>query len=244
VYPEPNKFRSLEDLQNGAILIVDKPLQWTSFDVVNKIRGTIRRTFNIKKIKVGHAGTLDPLATGVLVVCTGKMTKQIQFLTAEDKSYEATVELGKTTPSYDLETAFEGEFPTDHISEEAVHKALEKFLGTTEQMPPIYSAKKVDGTTAYKAARQGQDIKLNPVNITISKLEILDMELPEITFSVTCSKGTYIRSLAHDIGKSLESGAYLKALRRTGSGSFTIDKAKSVEELVSDISNQGVENDT
>ncbi|MEO0403532.1 MAG: tRNA pseudouridine(55) synthase TruB [Bacteroidota bacterium] len=226
-----NTFSSLEELKDGVVLLVNKPLEWTSFDVVNKIRGSIRRHFNLKKIKVGHAGTLDPLATGLLVICIGKMTKQIQYLTADSKTYLATLELGATTPSFDLETAVTEEFRFDHVQQEDVLDLLSRWEGPHEQTPPVFSAKKVDGVRAYKQARKGVEVKMKKQTVELHSLELLEYKSPEITINVDCSKGTYIRSLAHDIGKALNSGAHLTKLHRTRSGNYHMDQSITIEEF-------------
>jgi tRNA pseudouridine55 synthase len=216
---------SLEDFQTGQILLIDKPLNWTSFDVVAKVRYTIRNKFGLKKFKVGHAGTLDPLATGLLILCTGKFTKKIADLTTENKSYTGTFVLGATTPSYDLETGIENEKPTDHIDAEMVREAVSKLTGPIMQKPPIFSAKKVDGKRAYVAARKGQDVKLEPRPVIISSFEVDTSGKPELNFKIEVSKGTYIRSIARDLGVLLGCGAYLSELRRTSIGEYTVVEA-------------------
>jgi len=216
--------------REGEILLVDKPLHWTSFDVVNKLRWRLRKKYDLKRFKVGHAGTLDPLATGLLLICTGKKTKQSQFLTAENKSYTGTFLLGKTTPSFDLETEYNEVFPTEHITKELLDIAVEKFLGEQEQTPPVFSAKKIDGKRAYESARKGKEIEMKKNVITIHDFKINAKRFPEIDFEIRCSKGTYIRSIANDFGQALGSGATLIGLRRTASGDFTIEESKSVEE--------------
>ncbi|NQX91009.1 MAG: tRNA pseudouridine(55) synthase TruB [Flavobacteriales bacterium] len=226
-----NTFSSLEDLKEGVVLLVDKPLEWTSFDVVNKIRGSIRRHFNLKKIYVGHAGNLDPLDTGLLVICVGKMTKQIQYLTADSKTYEAILQLGATTPSFDLETEIDQEYPFDHIQEADVLDLLSRWEGPHEQTPPVFSAKKVDGVRAYKQARKGVEVKMKKQMVELHSLELLQFNLPSVSIKVDCSKGTYIRSLAHDIGKALNSGAHLTKLHRTRSGDFNMDQSITLEEF-------------
>lgn len=218
----------------GEVLLVDKPLHWTSFDVVNKLRYSISRKAG-KRMKVGHAGTLDPLATGLLIICAGKMTKRIDEFTGMEKEYTGTFMLGATTPTYDSETQPDKLFPTDHITIEQLHAVKEQFTGAIAQIPPVYSAIKVDGKVAYNQARKGKDIELKPRDILIHELEFTRIQLPEVDFRVTCSKGTYIRSLAFDFGKALKSGAYLKALTRTRIGSFKLEDASSVEEWVAKI---------
>lgn len=214
----------------GETLLADKPYEWTSFDVVNKIRWALKRKLKVKKIKVGHAGTLDPLATGLLVLCTGKNTKKIEALSAEKKTYTGTFLLGKTTPSFDLETAYNQEFRIDHIDQKALENVKNQFIGKTKQIPPLFSAKQINGKRAYEYARKGVDIELKANNIEIDKFELNTAHFPEIKFEIICSKGTYIRSIANDFGKALNSGATLIELRRTSSGILHIDQAKTVDE--------------
>ena len=221
-----------EDYKNGQVLLIDKPLTWTSFQVVNKLRWEIKQRFNIKKIKVGHAGTLDPLATGLLIICTGKQTKQIDTYQGQVKEYTGTFTVGGTTPSYDLETAVEKTFPTAHISEELLHKTTEQFTGEIQQKPPIFSAIKKDGKRLYELARKGETTEIKERTVTVSKFEITKVNLPEVGFRIICSKGTYIRSIAFDYGKALNSGAHLSALRRTKIGNFCVDDALSVEAFI------------
>lgn len=223
---------STYQFRKGEVLLVDKPLNWTSFDVVNKLRWKLSKKYQIKRFKVGHAGTLDPLATGLLIICTGKSTKISQALTSEDKTYTGTFLLGKTTPSYDLETEFDQEFTIDHIDEDLIKEKAVAFLGTQQQTPPIFSAKKVKGKRAYESARKGEKIELKSNEITIHDFEITDVRLPEVDFKIKCSKGTYIRSIANDFGKALDSGASLFALRRTASGDFHLENAKTVEQWI------------
>lgn len=218
------------EFRNGEVILVDKPLNWTSFDVVNKLRWRLSKKYGIKRFKVGHAGTLDPLATGLLLICTGKSTKISQDLTSEDKTYTGTFLLGKTTPSYDLETEFNQVLPYDHVTQDAVLKAAASFEGEQKQTPPVFSAKKVNGKRAYESARKGVEIKLKENDIIIHSFAITDVRFPEIDFEIKCSKGTYIRSIADDFGKALDTGATLIALRRTKSGDFLIENSKSVEE--------------
>lgn len=225
------------DFIAGEVLLIDKPLDWTSFDIVNKIRYIIRAKLQVKKIKVGHAGTLDPLATGLLIVCTGKMTKQIDQLQAQEKEYITTIKLGATTPSFDRETEEDEKYETSHITQELVTNALKHFVGEIEQIPPIYSAKKVDGQKAYIAARKGKEIELKPNNIVINSIELLEYSLPYITIKVKCSKGTYIRALGRDIGKQLKSGGYLTELRRTKSGDFNVENALEISEFEKIVKN-------
>ena len=222
----------VEDFLNGKVLIIDKPLNWTSFQVVNKIRWAIRRKFNLKKIKVGHAGTLDPLATGLLIVCTGKMTKNINEYQAEHKEYTGTITLGATTPSFDLETEVDQSFPTGHITNELILNVAESFKGLIKQKPPIYSAIKKDGIRLYELARKGEQTEIKSREVTVFDFEITSIDLPEVHFRILCSKGTYIRSIANDFGKKLESGSHLSSLRRTKSGAFDLSKAISPESFV------------
>jgi tRNA pseudouridine55 synthase len=216
----------------GKILIIDKPLKWTSFDVVNKIRYAIKDRYKIKKIKVGHAGTLDPLATGVVVLCTGKKTKTINDFLIEDKVYTGKIQLGATTPSFDLETAIDNEFLVPEINEERIHFLEEKFSGKMKQVPPIFSAKRVNGKRAYDYARSNEKIVLEPNEISINNLKLKLESSNILSFECKCSKGTYIRSLARDIGISIKSGGFLIELRRIKSGNFSIDQAKSIEEWI------------
>lgn len=219
------------DFQEGAILLIDKPYGWTSFNVVSKIKHLIRKSKGYKKIKVGHAGTLDPLATGLLVICIGKATKQVESYLKDDKEYIATFCLGQTTPSYDMETQMNQEFSTEHITEELVYKVVNTFLGEQNQIPPLFSAKSINGKRAYKFARQGVEMELEPVKIKILELEIIKFKLPNLTLRIKCSKGTYIRSLARDLGIALNSGAYLADLVRVGSGNFKLSDAQKLEEF-------------
>lgn len=220
------------DFVSGQILKVDKPLHWTSFDVVRRIRGVLRRRHGVKRFKVGHAGTLDPLATGVMLICTGRATKLINELQSGQKEYVATIRLGATTPSHDLETAIDSTMPTDHLTEEDVRRALGAFVGIIEQVPPVFSAVKVDGKRAYKFARRGEAPELKPKQVEISELELLSCTLPEIRVRVLCGKGTYIRSLARDLGEELGVGAHLTALRRTRVGSASIYDCLTAPEML------------
>ncbi len=224
-----------ELFQQGQVLLIDKPLHWTSFQVVNKLRWEIRRAHDIKKIKVGHAGTLDPLATGLLVICTGKMTKQIDTFQAQIKEYTGTFVLGSTTPSFDLETEIDQNFPTEHITKNLIKETTQRFVGEIDQKPPVFSAIKKDGKRLYEHARKGEDVQIQARKITIHEFEITRIALPEIDFRVVCSKGTYIRSLAHDFGKALQSGAHLSALRRTKIGSFDVANALSIEKFINSL---------
>ena len=220
------------DFLAGATLLVDKPRGWTSFDVVNKIRYKIKHRLKVKKIKVGHAGTLDPMATGLLIVCTGKFTKKLAEFQGLPKEYTGTLRLGATTPSFDAESDVEESFPIDHITPELLEQARLQFLGDIEQVPPMFSAIKVDGQPLYKKARKGEMVEIEPRPVTINEFTLTRIELPEVGFRVHCSKGTYIRSLAHDFGKAVRSGAYLTALRRARIGQFRIEDAWDLEELV------------
>lgn len=225
------------DFKEGEVILVDKPFTWTSFDVVNRLRWRLRKTYDTKKFKVGHAGTLDPLATGLLIICTGKKTKESEKYMSEQKTYTGTFLLGKTTPSYDLETEYNEEFPTEHITPELMEAAAQSFLGEQLQTPPIFSAKKIDGKRAYESARAGKPIEMKQNMVTIHAFSIDASRFPEVDFEIACSKGTYIRSIAHDFGEKLNSGATLIALRRTQSGNFSIDDAKSVDEWLEIIEN-------
>jgi len=219
------------NFQEGEVLLFNKPLYWTSFDLVNKIRILIRSTFGIKKIKVGHAGTLDPLASGLMIICTGKATKKIDTFRDLDKEYIATFHLGETTPSFDLETETDNHYPTDHISEELVRDVLTGFLGEQKQLPPIYSAKLIDGKRAYEFARKGIDKKLEPVTVFFREIELLSFKIPEIEIRLVCSKGTYIRSFARDFGQALGSGSYLSSLRRMAIGLYRVNDSYSLEKF-------------
>jgi tRNA pseudouridine55 synthase len=221
------------DFLNGCVLVLNKPYKWTSYDVVHQLRIMIARHFKMSKkhIKVGHAGTLDPLATGLLIICTGNMTKKIQDFQNLEKEYSGSLSLGNTTPSFDLETEFDASYPIDHITEELIRSSSLKFIGSIEQHPPIFSAKKIDGKKAYLKARKGKQIELKSSTVNISHFEITEIKMPEIKFKVICSKGTYIRSLAHDFGKVLNSGAHLSALCRERIGNYTLKDAVSVETL-------------
>ena len=220
------------DFKEGYIAVIDKPLEWTSTDVVRKIKYTLQHRLGYRKIKIGHAGTLDPLATGVLIVCIGKATKMVNALQAEEKEYIADIVLGATTPSYDLEHPIDRYYPTDHISREKIEQVLESLPGERLQAPPIYSAKKVEGVRAYEFARAGEEVELKRALINIYEMEILSLEMPLLRLRVRCSKGTYIRSLAHEIGQALDSGAHLSGLRRTCSGGFTVEKAFELQNFL------------
>ena len=223
------------NIKEGELILIDKELNWTSFDVVNKIRYAIKKKFNIKKIKVGHAGTLDPLATGLLIICCGKMTKSINNFSAMNKTYSGKITIGSTTPSYDLETKPNVHYPIDHINEKLILKTAKKFIGKIFQTPPIFSAIKKDGVRLYNLARQGKEIKIDKREISIDSFEITSFNLPEISFNVTCSKGTYIRSLAHDFGKELNSGAHLSELRRIKIGDYSVKDSVKVMDFIRGI---------
>lgn len=224
-----------EDYKNGQVLLIDKPLTWTSFQVVNKLRWEIKQRFNLKKIKVGHAGTLDPLATGLLIICTGKQTKQIDTYQGQIKEYTGTFTLGATTPSYDLETEIDQTFTTAHITEALLKETTQQFIGEIQQKPPIFSAIKKDGKRLYELARKGETTEIKARTVTVNEFEITNIDLPKVDFRIVCSKGTYIRSLAFDYGKALNSGAHLTALRRTKIGDFSVDNALSVEEFIQNL---------
>ncbi len=229
---------TLENLQKGQVIAIDKPLHWTSFDIVNKLRYAILKKYNIKKFKVGHAGTLDPLATGLLIVCVGKATKQIHQYQNLDKEYTGTISLGGTTPSYDLETEIDKHFPTEHITPELIEKTRQKFIGKQLQTPPVFSAIKKDGKKMYEHARKGKEVKMEPREIEIKEFEILSVNLPDIKFRIKVSKGTYIRSLAYDFGKALNSGGHLSKLRRTKIGNFSVENAVTYQEWIDSLSNE------
>jgi tRNA pseudouridine55 synthase len=224
-----------DDYKDGQVLLIDKPLTWTSFQVVNKLRWEIRQRFNIKKIKVGHAGTLDPLATGLLIICTGKQTKQIDSYQGQIKEYIGTFTLGATTPSYDLETEIDNTFPTTHITEALLHETTKQFTGEIQQKPPIFSAIKKDGKRLYELARKGETTEIKERTVTVDTFEITRINLPEVDFRIICSKGTYIRSIAFDYGKALNSGGHLSALRRTKIGDFSVDNALSIEGFIDNL---------
>lgn len=227
--------KTVEEFLSGQVLLIDKPLNWTSFQVVNKLRWEIRQEFNIKKIKVGHAGTLDPLATGLLVICTGKMTKQINTFQGQIKEYTGTFVLGSTTPSYDLETEINETFSIKHITDKLIQETTKQFIGEIAQFPPIFSAIKKDGKRLYEFARAGEEVEIKSRNITINTFEITKIALPEVEFRVVCSKGTYIRSLAYDFGKALNSGGHLSVLRRTKIGDFNVSEALSIEKFIENL---------
>lgn len=228
---------TVEDYKNGQVLLINKPLNWTSFQVVNKLRWHILKKFNLKKIKVGHAGTLDPLASGLLIICTGNFTKKIDEYQGQIKEYTGEITLGATTPSYDMESEIDETFSTVHITEDLINETKKQFIGEIDQKPPMFSALKKDGMRLYDLAREGKTVEIKSRKITISEFEITKIALPKIEFRVVCSKGTYIRSLAFDFGKALNSGAYLSKLRRTKIGEFSVENAKEplvyIEEFLS-----------
>jgi len=219
--------KTKEDFLEGQLLLIDKPLTWTSFQAVNALKWAIRRKFELKKIKIGHAGTLDPLATGLLLICTGKFTKRINELQGQLKEYTGDITLGATTPSYDLESEIDQEYPITHITDALIHETTKQFTGQIEQVPPIFSALKKNGKRLYEYAREGEKVEIKSRSIEIFEFEITNIQLPTISFRVVCSKGTYIRSLAHDFGKALQSGGHLSALRRTKIGDYNVHTAIS-----------------
>lgn len=223
---------TLKSITEGQLILVDKPLQITSFQVVNKIRWGLKSKYNLNKLKVGHAGTLDPLASGLLIICTGKMTKKINELQDLEKTYTGTITLGATTASYDLETPIDEKFPISHLNEEGLIAATKKFKGEIDQYPPIYSAIKKKGKRLYEYARSGEKIQIDSRKVTIHYFDLKKIKLPDLNFEVKCSKGTYIRSLANDFGKSVNSGGYLSSLRRTAVGSFKVENALTPQELL------------
>jgi tRNA pseudouridine55 synthase len=235
-----NSFHSLNEFVTGTVLLIDKPFSWTSFDALNRIKAFVRNNVVIPKnqeghdqrFKIGHAGTLDPLATGLLVVCTGRYTKKIDEFQAGEKEYTGTVFIGKTTPSYDLETEPEGDYNTGHITHEMILATAKKFIGDQWQKPPQYSAKQVDGQRAYKAARKGEGVIIPAVPVSIADFEITRIQMPEVDFRIKCTKGTYIRTIAHDFGQKMESGSYLKSLRRTIAEPFDVEDALTVDQLL------------
>jgi len=216
---------------DGNVLLFDKPLNWTSFQLVNKVRWMIKQRYGLKKIKVGHAGTLDPLATGLLIICTGKETKNITTYQAQEKEYTGTITLGATTPSYDLETGIDQTFPTDHLTDELLQKTTEQFTGEIQQKPPIFSAIKQDGKRLYELARAGKTTEIPTRTVTVTDFELTKIDLPKVDFKINCSKGTYIRSMAHDYGAALNNGGHLSALRRTAIGNYDVVDAIGIEEF-------------
>jgi len=235
---------SIDDFKEGQLLLIDKPLKWTSFQVVNKLRWLISNTFKIKKIKVGHAGTLDPLATGLLLICTGKMTKKIEEYQGMPKEYTGTFTVGATTPSFDMETEINQTFPFDHITEQLIIETTQRFLGEIDQKPPLYSAIKKDGDRLYDLARRGETTEIASRKVNIYTFEITDVNLPYISFRIACSKGTYIRSIADDFGRALNSGAHLSALRRTKIGDYSVENAISPAKFQENLTGIIVENQT
>jgi tRNA pseudouridine55 synthase len=235
---------SVDDFKEGQLLLIDKPLKWTSFQVVNKLRWLISNTFKIKKIKVGHAGTLDPLATGLLLICTGKMTKKIEEYQGMPKEYTGTFTVGATTPSFDMETEINQTFPSDHITEALIRATTLQFIGEIDQKPPLYSAIKKDGDRLYDLARRGETTEIASRKIIIYAFEITEINLPHLSFRITCSKGTYIRSIADDFGRALHSGAYLSALRRTKIGNYAVEQAISPMEFQENLAGINPENQT
>ncbi len=225
------------DFVKGEVLLIDKPLGWTSFRVVDHIRWHIRKKLGVKKIKVGHAGTLDPLASGLLIICTGKETKNIESYQSQIKEYTGTIRLGATTPSYDLETEINQTFSIEHLHEDLLLKTTQNFTGEILQKPPVFSAKKIDGERAYEAARRGDDVEMPARKVTIETFELTNINLPDVDFRIVCSKGTYIRSIAYDFGKELNTGGYLTALRRTKIGDFSVENAHSIESIINLIQN-------
>lgn len=230
--------KTAEDYLEGQILLIDKPLTWSSFQAVNKLKYILKRKYDLpKKFKIGHAGTLDPLATGLLIICTGKFTKRIAEIQGQAKEYTGTFTVGATTPSYDLETDVDATFPTEHITAQLIDETLQQFIGEIDQKPPIFSAIKKDGKRLYEHARAGEEVEIASRKTTVHGFEITRIELPEIDFRVVCSKGTYIRSLAFDFGKALNSGAYLSLLRRTKIGDYTVDDGIAPEDFEKSLAN-------
>jgi tRNA pseudouridine55 synthase len=232
---DPNQKLESNPYSPGNILLVDKPLGWTSFQVVNKLRWVIKQQYKLKNIKVGHAGTLDPLASGLLIICTGKETKNIDSYQAQHKEYTGTITLGGTTPSYDLETEIDATFPTDHLTESLLQETTTQFTGDILQKPPIYSAIKKDGKRLYELARAGQTTEIKERAVHVSEFVLTNIALPDVDFRIACSKGTYIRSMAHDYGAALENGAHLSALRRTKIGDYHVDNALSMDAMIEKI---------
>jgi|SRR5690554_593412 len=220
-----------EDFLEGKLLLIDKPIGWSSFQAVNSLKWNIRKKFQLKKLKIGHAGTLDPLASGLLLICTGKFTKTINELQAQEKEYTGDITLGATTPSYDLETEINAYFPIDHITEAMIHKATLDFIGAIEQVPPVFSALKKDGKRLYEYAREGKEVEIKKRTVSITQFEITNITMPIVQFRVVCSKGTYIRSLAHDFGKALQTGGHLSALKRTKIGEYNVNNSVTPEEF-------------
>ena len=226
------------DLEKGGVILLNKPYEWTSFQAVNKVKYLLKHYYDLKKVKIGHAGTLDPLATGLLILCIGKYTKKIEEYQAQEKEYTGTFYLGATTPCFDKEKEIDNYYPTEHITEEDIYKAAEHFLGEQEQVPPVFSALKVNGVRAYAFARENKDVELKSRKITIKEFEITRIAMPEVDFRIVCSKGTYIRSIARDFGSYLNSGAYLTALCRTRIGDYKLSDAQTIEEITSEYENK------
>lgn len=222
---------NFEEYESGLLFLIDKPLEWSSADVVRKLKGQLQRWFRVKKIKVGHTGTLDPLATGVMVVCVGKATKLANFYQDQPKEYIAQITFGATTPSYDLEKEFDHFYPWDHITKEQIVKVLSSFVGEQEQIPPLFSAKMINGKRAYLYAREGEQVPISPSRITIYSMQLMEWDAPTLTVKIGCSKGTYIRSIARDLGVELNSGAHLSGLIRSGSGDFRVENAILIDEV-------------
>ena len=220
-----------EQFAQGYIQLIDKPYTWTSFQVVNKLKYILKNDYGLKKVKIGHAGTLDPLATGLLIICIGKATKQIETLQGGEKEYTGTFTLGATTPCFDLEKPVDVTYPTDHITEEMIHSAAQSFIGETEQIPPTFSAVKINGRRAFDYARNNEEVEIKSKKIVISEFEITRIAMPDVDFRIVCGKGTYIRSIARDFGAALQSGAHLKALRRTRIGAYSVDNALNIEDV-------------
>ncbi|GAK98401.1 tRNA pseudouridine(55) synthase TruB [Nonlabens ulvanivorans] len=234
---DPNQKPVTNPYQIGQVLLIDKPLGWSSFQVVNKIRWLIKQEYGIKKIKVGHAGTLDPLASGLLIICTGKETKNIHVYQAQEKEYTGTITLGATTPSYDLETEIDNRFPLNNITEELLVKTTSQFTGDIMQKPPIYSAIKKDGKRLYEIARAGETTEIKERQVNVQAFELTKIKLPKVDFRIECSKGTYIRSMAHDFGAALDNGGHLSALRRTAIGNYRVENSMTLEEFEADFKN-------
>ncbi|MBF0693788.1 MAG: tRNA pseudouridine(55) synthase TruB [Flavobacterium sp.] len=230
---------SADDFLSGQILLIDKPLHWTSFQAVNKMKWALKSKLGLKKIKIGHAGTLDPLASGLLLVCTGKFTKRIEELQGQKKEYTGTFYIGATTPSYDLETEIDNTFETDHITDDMVRDAVKNFIGEIDQKPPIFSAIKKEGKRLYEHARLGEEVEIQSRKVTIHEFEITRIALPEVDFRIVCSKGTYIRSIAYDFGQALDSGSHLIALRRTKIGEYSVENAISPQQFEESLENEG-----
>ena len=231
--------KTAEEVLNGQVILIDKPLTWSSFQAVNKLKYSIKRRFDLpKKFKIGHAGTLDPLASGLLIICTGKFTKKITEIQAQPKEYTGTFFIGATTPSYDLETEIDQTYPITHIDDALIHKTVAQFIGEIDQKPPVFSAIKKDGKRLYEHARAGEEVEIQARKTTIYEFEITRIQLPEVDFRVTCSKGTYIRSLAFDFGLALESGGHLSALRRTKIGDYSVNNAVTPAEFEKSMQNE------